>query len=125
MTTAKTKALTIWTFVSKVMSLLCHTMSRFVIAFLPRSNHLIISWLYSSPAVILAPKTPNIEAPKYIKILKDLKGEVDGNTIIVWNFNTLLTSMDRSLRQKINKVTEILNDKIEQLYLIYISRIFH
>ena len=68
---------------------------------------------------------PNIEAPKYIKILKDLKGEVDGNTIIVWNFNTLLTSMDRSLRQKINKVTEILNDKIEQLYLIYISRIFH
>ena len=70
-------------------------------------------------------QTPNIEAPKYIKILTDVKGEVDGNTIIVWNFNTPLTSMDRSLRQKINKVREILNDKIEQLDLIYISRTLH
>ena len=43
-------------------------------------------------------QTPNIEAPKYIKILTDVKGEVDGNTIIAWNFNTPLTSMDRSLR---------------------------
>ena len=45
MTTAKTAALTIWPFVSKVMSLFCHTMSRFVTAFLPRRNHRIISWL--------------------------------------------------------------------------------
>ena len=70
-------------------------------------------------------QTPNIEALKYIKILTDVKGEVDGNTIIVWNFNTPLTSMDRSLRQKVNKVREILNDKIEQLDLIYISRTLH
>ena len=44
-TTEKTIALTIWTFVSKVMALLFNTLSRFVIAFLPRSNHFLISWL--------------------------------------------------------------------------------
>ena len=52
MTTEKTIALTRRTFVSKVMSLL----SRFVIAFLPRSKHLLISWLQSASAVILEPK---------------------------------------------------------------------
>ena len=62
---------------------------------------------------------PNIGAPRYIKqILADIKGEVDGNTIIVGDFNTLLTSMDRSSRQKINKATEILNDRTEKLDLI-------
>ena len=47
LTTGKTIALTIWTFVSKVMSLLCKMLSRFVIAFLPRSKRLLISWLQS------------------------------------------------------------------------------
>ena len=70
-------------------------------------------------------QTPTIEAPKYIKVLTDIQGEVDGNTVIVWDFNTPLTSMDRSSRQKINKVTVILSDKIEQLDLIYISRTLH
>ena len=55
MTTGKTIALTIQTFVSKVMSLLFNTTSRFVIPFLPRSNHLI-SWLQSPFTVILEPK---------------------------------------------------------------------
>ena len=45
MTTGKTIALTRWTFVSKVMSLLFNTLFRFVIAFLPRSKHLLISWI--------------------------------------------------------------------------------
>ena len=45
MTTGKAIALTIWTFISKVISLLLNTLSRFVIAFLPRSKHLLISWL--------------------------------------------------------------------------------
>ena len=55
---------------------------------------------------------PNTGAPIYIKkkILIDVKGETDGNTIIVEDFNIPLTSMDRSPRQKINKATEILND---------------
>ena len=56
MTTGKTKALTVWTFVSKVVSLLFNMLSRFVISFLPRSNHLLISWLQSPSAVILEPQ---------------------------------------------------------------------
>ena len=53
MTTGKTIALTVWAFVDKVMSLLFNTLSRFVIAFLPRSKHLLISWLHSPSSVIL------------------------------------------------------------------------
>ena len=56
MTTGKTIALTTWTFVLKVMSLLFKTLSRFVIAFLPRSKCLLISWLKSPSAVIFEPK---------------------------------------------------------------------
>ena len=56
MTTGKTIALTRWTFVGKVMSLLFNMLSRFVIAFLPRSKRLLISWLQSPSAVILEPK---------------------------------------------------------------------
>ena len=56
MTIGKTTALTRWTFVSKVMSLLFHMLSRLIIAFLPRSKHLLISWLQSLSAVILEPK---------------------------------------------------------------------
>ena len=56
MTTGKTIALTIWTFVGKVTSLLFNTLSRFVIAFLPRSRYLSIPWLQSLSAVILEPK---------------------------------------------------------------------
>ena len=55
MTTGKTIALTRWTFVSKVISLLFNTLSRFLIAFLPRSERLLISWLQSPSAVILEP----------------------------------------------------------------------
>ena len=53
MTTGKTIALTRWTFVAKVMSLLFNMLSRLVIAFLPRNKHLLISWLQSPSAVIL------------------------------------------------------------------------
>ena len=56
MTTGKTKALTRRTFVGKVMSLLLNKLSRLVITFLPRSKHLLISWLQSPSAVILEPK---------------------------------------------------------------------
>src|SRR5574340_1066194 len=55
-TTGKTIALTRWTFVGKVMSLLSNMLSRLVIYFLPRSKHLLISWLQSPSAVILEPK---------------------------------------------------------------------
>ena len=56
MTTEKTIALTRWTFVDKVMSLLFNMLSRWVITFLPRSKHLLISWLQSPSAVTLEPK---------------------------------------------------------------------
>ena len=56
MSTGKTIALTKWTFVGKVMSLLLNMLSRLVITFLPRSKHLLISWLQSPSAVILEPK---------------------------------------------------------------------
>ena len=56
MTTGETIALTRWTFVGKVMSLLFSTLSRFFIAFLPRSKRLLISWLQSISAVILEPR---------------------------------------------------------------------
>ena len=56
MTTGKIMTLTIQTFVDKVMSLLCNMLSRFVIAFLPRSKCLLISWLHSLSTVILDPK---------------------------------------------------------------------
>ena len=56
MTTGKTIALTRWTFVGKVMSLLFNMLSRLVMTFLPRSKRLLISWLQSPSAVILEPK---------------------------------------------------------------------
>ena len=55
MTTGKTIALTTWTFVGKVMSLLFNRLPRLVIAFLPRSKHLLITWLQSPSVVILEP----------------------------------------------------------------------
>ena len=56
MTTGKTIALTRWTFVDKVMSLLFNMLSRLVITFLPRNKRLLISWLQSPSAVILEPR---------------------------------------------------------------------
>ena len=56
MITGKTIALTRWTFVGKVMSLLFNMLSRLVIVFLPKRKHLLISWLQSPSAVILKPK---------------------------------------------------------------------
>ena len=57
-------------------------------------------------------------------MLTTMKGEIDSNTIIVGDFNTPLTPMDRSSKQKINKDIG-LNDTIEQIYLIDIYRTFH
>ena len=56
MTTGKTIALTRWTFVGKIMSLLLNMLSRLVITFLQRSKRLLISWLHSPSAVILEPR---------------------------------------------------------------------
>ena len=54
-----------------------------------------------------------------------MKEEINGNTIIVGNFNTPLTPMDRSSKQKINKETQVLNDTLDEMNLIDIFRTFH
>ena len=69
---------------------------------------------------------PNVGAPQYIRqTLTDIKGEIDSNKIIVGDFNTRLTPMDRSSKQKINKETQVLNDKVDEMDLIDIFRTFH
>ena len=70
---------------------------------------------------------PNIGAPKYIKqILMDIKREIGRYTVIDGDFNTPLTSTDRSSRQKINEEeTAVLNDMLGQMDLSYIFRSFH
>ena len=69
---------------------------------------------------------PNRGAPQYVRqMLASIKGEINNNTIIVGDFNTPLTSMDRTTKYKINKETLILNDTIDQLDLIDIYRTVH
>ena len=78
-TTGKTVALTRWTFVGKVMSLLFNMLPRLVITFLPRSKHLLISWLQSPSAVILEPQkikslTASIVSPSSPSICHEMMG---------------------------------------------------
>ena len=69
---------------------------------------------------------PNIGAPQYIRqMLTAIKGEIDSNTIIVGEFNTSLSPMDRSFQMKINKETQALNDTLNKMDLIDIYRTFH
>ena len=68
----------------------------------------------------------NIGAPQYIRqTLTDIKGKTDRNTIMVGDFNTPLTLMDRSSKQKINKGTQVLNYALDEMDLIDIFRTFH
>ena len=69
---------------------------------------------------------PNIGTPQYIRqTLTDIKGEINSNMILVGDFNTPLTPMDRSSKQKINKETQVLNDTLDEMDLIDIFRTFH
>ena len=69
---------------------------------------------------------PNMGAPQYVRqMLTSMKGEINNNIIKVGDFNTPLTPMDRSTKQKINKETQTLNDTIDQLDLIDSYRTFH
>ena len=64
----------------------------------------------------------NIGAPQYKwETLTDIKGELDSNTIIVGDCNTSLTPMDRPLKQKIKKETQVLDDTLDEMDLIDIS----
>ena len=75
---------------------------------------------------ILTIYAPNVRSLQYIRqLLKTLKGVINNNTIIVGDFNTPLTAMDRSSRQKINKETQALNEALDQTDLMDIYRTFH
>ena len=67
---------------------------------------------------------PNIEVPQYIRQTLT-NGEIDSNTIIVGDFNTPLTPMDRSSKQKINKETQVLNNTLGEMDFVDIFRTFH
>ena len=85
MTTRKSTALTIWTFVGKVMPLLFNTLTRFVIAFLPRSKCFLISWLWSPSAVILEPK-------KIKSLSPSICHEVMGTDVVILAFECWVLS---------------------------------
>ena len=71
-------------------------------------------------------QAPNIGAPQYVRqMLTSIKGEINSNKIIVGDFNTLLTPMDRSTKQKISKEAQVLNGTMDQLDIINIHRTFH
>ena len=82
MTTGKTIALTIQTFVGKVTSLLFNMLSRLVITFLPMSKHLLISWLQSQSAVILEPK--KIKSDTVSTVSPSISHEVLGPDAIIF-----------------------------------------
>ena len=84
MTTGKTIALTTWTFVDKVMSLLFHMLFRFIIAFLPRSKHHLISWLQSPSAVILELK--KIKSVTVSTVSQSICNEVMGLVAMMFVF---------------------------------------
>ena len=87
----------------------------------------MIKWsIQEKNTTILSIYRLNIGAPQYIRqTISDLKGETDSSTIIVGDFNTPLTPMDRSSKQKINKETQVLNDTLDQMDLIDIFRTIH
>ena len=69
---------------------------------------------------------PNLRTPKYIKkILEDFKKDIDSNTIVVGDFNTPLSKMDRSSKQNINKDIAVLYNVLDQMNLIDILKTFH
>ena len=84
MTTGKTIALTRWTFVGKVISLLLSILSRLVITFLPRSKHLLISWLQSPSAVILKP--PKLKSDTVSTVSPSIYHEVMGPDAMIFVF---------------------------------------
>ena len=84
MTTGKTTALTRWTFVGKVMSLLFNMLSKLVIAFLSRSMHLLISWLQAPSAVILEPR--KIKSATVSTVSPSICYEVKGPDAMIFVF---------------------------------------
>ena len=119
MTAGKTIALIRWTFVGKVMSLLFNMLSRFVIAFLPRSKHLLISWLQSPSAVILEPKkrksvTASVVSPSIchlFKKIRDTKGTFHAKMGSIKDRNGMDLTEAEDIKKRWQKYTEELYKK--------------
>ena len=87
---------------------------------------MIKGWIQEEDITIVRIYAPNIGALQYRRqTLTDIKGEIDSNTIIVGDFNTPPTPMNRWSKQKINKETKVLNDTLDEMDLIDIFRTFH
>ena len=83
-------------------------------------------WAKEEDITIINIYAHSIGAPQYVRqMITSMKREINKNTIIVGDFNTSLTPMDRPTKQKINKETQTLNDTMDQLDLIDIYRRFH
>jgi hypothetical protein len=82
--------------------------------------------IHQKEITIINLNAPNLSAPNFIKhILKDLKAHTDPNTVVVGDFNTPLSPIDRSSKQKTNKEIPELNNTVDQMDLAYVCRIFH
>ena len=82
-------------------------------------HYIMIKGSIQEDITIINIYVPNRGAPQYVRqMLTSMKGEINNNTIIVGDFNTRLTPMDRSAKQKINKETQTLNDTMDQLDII-------
>ena len=124
MTTGKTIALTRWTFVSKVMSLLFNTLSRFVIAFLPRSKHLWISWRQSLCTVILEP--PKIKSVTVSFVSPSICHEVmglDALILVFWKlsfkpaFHSPLSPSSRGFSSSLLSVVRVVSSAYLRLLI--------
>ena len=113
MTTGKTKALTSWIFVGKVMSLLLNMLSRLVITFLPRRKRLLISWLQSPSAVILEP--PKVKSDTISTVSPSICHEVmgpDAMILVFWMLSFKPTSV-----YTMHKFSNVYND-LPKMYII-------
>ena len=87
---------------------------------------MMIKGLIQEDVTIVNIYAPNIGAPWYIgQTLTGIRGEIDSNTIILGDFDTPLTPMDRSSRQRISKETQTLKETLDKMDLIDIFRTFH
>ena len=90
------------------------------------SSYITNGPIHQEDTVIINNYVPNTVAPKYIKQKgTELKGEINSNIILVRDFNTPLSTMDRSSRQRINKETVDLNNTINQMDVTDIYRTFY
>ena len=89
-------------------------------------HYIMIKGSIQEDITIINIHASNIGTPQYVRqMLTSVKGEINNNTIVVGDFNTLLTSMYRLTKQKISKETQTLNDTMDQLDLIDTYRTFH